>query len=178
MICKIYSRKSFRRHFSDVFVRASFLSASFRERRTEGRRTKKLQDPETPSDSQFASNSPFTSGGPGSRRLCYEGKKGEETGVGGGKGGRKGTIKLPGKNLTRGRELIFPETNVTDRSNLHLTGSAGWCQFRRIIALLSSFPFFSSFSLQPFSETYIVPQRFSNAILLHAPLLCSLFSCV
>lgn len=45
---------------------------------------------------------------------------------------------------------------MTDRSNLHLTGSAGWCQFRRIIAPFSSPS--SAFLLYPsaFLRTYIV----------------------
>lgn len=57
---------------------------------------------------------------------------------------------------------------MTDRSNLHLTGSAGWCQFRRIIAPFSSPS--SAFLLHPpaFLRTYIArhtrsPTPFSYA---------------
>lgn len=157
-----------------VSSRVSFLSASFRERATEGRGTKKLQDPETPSDSQFASNSPFTSGGPGSRRLCWW--RGREKGPGAGEADRKGAIKLPGeKNLHPRTRINIPgETNVTDRSNLHLTGkrcsvSISTDYRSPLVALLRpcprAFPRPSAFS----SETYIVP-RFSNAILSHAVL--------
>lgn len=71
---------------------------------------------------------------------------------------------------------------MTDRSNLHLTGSAGWCQFRRIIAPFSS-PFSSSSSSRlpslPFSLPLDVyrPSRFSNAVLSRdASSACSLFS--
>lgn len=60
---------------------------------------------------------------------------------------------------------------MTDRSNLHLTGSAGWCQFRRIIApFSSSFSVFLLYTLQPSSRRISSVTVFQH----HSLTLCSL----
>lgn len=123
MICKIYGRKS----FPDVAFRSRvpFLSASFRERgnETEGREERKscrTPKPRATANSQAILRSPRAV----REVVDFAGEEERERGGGAGGGGSERSHKAArGKDLHPRTRINIPgETNVTDRSNLHLTG--------------------------------------------------------
>lgn len=161
---------------TSLFARAfrSCRLPSAREERNGRKRNEKAAGPRNPERQPIRKQFSVHLGRSGKSSTLLVERKREGAGGGGGESERSHKAAR-GKNLhSRTRINIPGETNVTDRSNLHLTGkrcsvSISTDYRSPLVALLRpcprAFPRPSAFS----SETYIVP-RFSNAILSHAVL--------